>query len=57
MYMEILQGNYLCGYLYLKLVKMSYFSFYPFLFCKIRKQEEGLAPVREGRWWGNRVGE
>jgi hypothetical protein len=40
-----------CSYLYLKLAKMSCFSFYlfPFLFCKIREQkEEQVLPKREG---------
>jgi hypothetical protein len=65
--MEMSQGNSLHSYLYLKLAKMSCFSFYlfSFLFCNIREQEggtgsaqgQGLAPVGGERWWGKRVGE
>jgi hypothetical protein len=65
--MEITQGTSLCSYLYLKLAKMSCFSFYlfAFLLCKIREQEggtgpaqrEGLAPVAVGKWWGKAVRE
>jgi hypothetical protein len=61
--MEISQGNSLYSYLYLKLAKMSCFSFYLFSSAKSenRRVEQaergGLAPVGGGRWWGKRVGE
>jgi hypothetical protein len=66
-YIEISQGNFLCNYLYLKLAKMSCFSFYlfSFLFCKIGKQraEQVLPRGRKvgtsgrERWQGKGVGE
>jgi hypothetical protein len=61
--MEISQGTSLCSYLYLKLAKMSCFSFYLFSSTKSgnRKAEQVLsgkwgglvvvfAPVKVGRW-------
>jgi hypothetical protein len=63
--MEISQGNTLCSYLYLKL-KCHAFHFLFSLFSSTKSEnkkveqslprEGGLAPVREGRCWGNRVG-
>jgi hypothetical protein len=34
------QGHSLCSYLYLKLAKMSCFSYFKFFFYKIREQED-----------------
>jgi hypothetical protein len=50
-YMAIPQGNALCSYLYLKLAKMSCFSFYLFslFFYKIGKWEGGTGPAQWGR--------
>jgi hypothetical protein len=47
--MEISQGNSLCSYHYLKLSKMSGFTFYllSFVFYKIRRQ---VLPVGGRRW-------
>jgi hypothetical protein len=39
--MEILQENSLCSYLYLKLSKMSCFSFYHFSFFLLKNQRTG----------------
>jgi hypothetical protein len=60
--METTQGNSLCSSLYLKLAKMSCFSFYLFFFYKIREQEGGTGSVcvlggrvgtsGKGRWQG-----
>jgi hypothetical protein len=49
--MEISQGNSLCGYLYLKQAKISFFLFFFY------KEQEGrtggrLVPVGGGRWRG-----
>jgi hypothetical protein len=56
---ETTQGNSLCSYLYLKLAKISCFSFslLCFFFYKIREQEgiTGSAGGGRERWWG-RVG-
>jgi hypothetical protein len=62
--MEKSHGNSLCRYLYLKLAKLSCFSFLSFLFYKIREQEGGLvlprwgglAPAEGGRWQGKGIG-
>jgi hypothetical protein len=58
--MEISQRNSLCGYLYLKQAKMSFFSFF---FYKIGELEGGtgfvqsrrLVPVGGRRWQGKEV--
>jgi hypothetical protein len=64
--METTQGNFLYSYLYLKLAKMSCFSFYPLwlFFYKIREQEGRISSVgagggtgRRGEVAGNRVGD
>jgi hypothetical protein len=62
--MEISQGNSLCSYLFLKLAKTLYFSFYllSFFFFKFGEQEGrtgpagggGLAPVGAGKIVGKR---
>jgi hypothetical protein len=48
--METTQGISLCTYLYLKLAKMSCFSMFCFLFCKIGKQESGTGFAQGGCW-------
>jgi hypothetical protein len=48
-YMEISQGNSLCSYLYLKLAKMSFFSFLYFPLQNRRISE------RNRSCWGSRV--
>jgi hypothetical protein len=48
-YMEISLGNSLCSYLYLKLAKMSFFSFFFFYSTKSEnKRVEQVLPRREG---------
>jgi hypothetical protein len=62
--METTQGNSLCRYLYLKLAKTSWLSFYTLciFFYKIREQKGGTdsAPVGKGwistRWKREMVG-
>jgi hypothetical protein len=64
--MEMSQETSLFSYLFLKQAKMPGFSFYLFSFFiyKIEEQEgettpaqeEGLAQMREGRYWGKGVG-
>jgi hypothetical protein len=49
--MEISQGNSLCSQLYLKLAKMSFFSFFlvSFFFYKIRGQAGGTGIIKKIR--------
>jgi hypothetical protein len=53
-YMKTAQGNSLCSYLYLKLTKTSWFSFYLlcFFFYKIREQKCGTGSAGGGGGWG-----
>jgi hypothetical protein len=55
-HMETTQGNSLCGGAYLKLVKMSCFTFYLlcFFFYKVREQEGGTDSMGWRWYWGNR---
>jgi hypothetical protein len=55
--METTQGNSLCSYLYLKLAKMSCFSFYLFSFYFYKVGEQSMEQVLVGGWhcwsgWG-----
>jgi hypothetical protein len=55
--METSQGNSLCSYLYLKLAKMSCFSFSLFSFAKSEnRRAEQVLPSREGwyQWEGDK---
>jgi hypothetical protein len=57
--METTQGNSLCSYPYLKLAKITCFSFYLLFFSSTKSENRraeqvllqgGLAPVGEKRW-------
>jgi hypothetical protein len=65
--METTQENSLCSYLYLKLAKMPWFSYYLLwcFFSKIREQEgrtgsalrgRGVGTDGKGRWMGMGIG-
>jgi hypothetical protein len=57
--LEIIQGKFLCIYLYLKQAKMSFFNFF-FFFYKIREyilpREGGRVGAGASRGWGKGIG-